>query len=292
MSYFVKDGINDIEHCEPHDMVKDECWKCLRAALAEKESQLPEGMKHCSILFKKCALGHGWLTAKNWVQHDCPTCRAESAEKEAQGLREKFEATEQLRLNIISGKFDEGLWRKKAEAAEREAQAMRGERDRERVKRLELESLISSDKYDGSSLAQMYLAAEQNIRQSSSYRDMEIRLAAQAQEIKELREEQERIRALWGEAATERDLLVSDKAAILGGIQSKELAAKDILLAEQAAVIERAKKFEEILQTDVADALEMLCDGQERSVAALLRRAARKINALSVIPAPPEKPHD
>ena len=39
------------------------------------------------------------------------------------------------------------------------------------------------------------------------------------------RKECERIRALWGEAATERDLLVNDKAAILGGMQAKEIAA-------------------------------------------------------------------
>lgn len=35
---------------------------------------LPEGMKHCTITFHKCAKGHGWLSAENWVQHGCPTC--------------------------------------------------------------------------------------------------------------------------------------------------------------------------------------------------------------------------
>lgn len=38
------------------------------------QSQLPEGMKHCTIIFRECALGHGWLTAKNWIDHGCPTC--------------------------------------------------------------------------------------------------------------------------------------------------------------------------------------------------------------------------
>ncbi len=42
-----------------------------RDALA---AQLPEGMKHCTIEFKECDKGHGWLTATNWVQHGCPTC--------------------------------------------------------------------------------------------------------------------------------------------------------------------------------------------------------------------------
>lgn len=37
-------------------------------------SRLPDGMKHCTIVFKECEKGHGWLTATNWVQHGCPTC--------------------------------------------------------------------------------------------------------------------------------------------------------------------------------------------------------------------------
>lgn len=36
--------------------------------------QLPEGMQNCTILFKECEKGHGWLTATNWVPFDCPTC--------------------------------------------------------------------------------------------------------------------------------------------------------------------------------------------------------------------------
>ncbi len=40
-------------------------------------SQLPEGMQRCKILFKQCELGHGWLTASNWVQHGCPTCESD-----------------------------------------------------------------------------------------------------------------------------------------------------------------------------------------------------------------------
>ena len=50
------------------------------------EAKLPDGMKNCTILFKECERGHGWLTATNWVQHGCPTCRAEVAEKEVARL--------------------------------------------------------------------------------------------------------------------------------------------------------------------------------------------------------------
>lgn len=44
------------------------------------EAQLPEDMKECTIQFKECEKGHGWLTATNWVQHGCPTCRVQELE--------------------------------------------------------------------------------------------------------------------------------------------------------------------------------------------------------------------
>lgn len=55
-------------------------WKSYAELEAENEQlrcQLPEGMEHCSIKFKSCPLGHGRLTATNWVDHGCPTCEME-----------------------------------------------------------------------------------------------------------------------------------------------------------------------------------------------------------------------
>lgn len=57
----------------------------LKLELDRLHSQLPDGMGHCTIVFQKCANGHGWLTATNWVQHGCSTCerdqlKAENAE--------------------------------------------------------------------------------------------------------------------------------------------------------------------------------------------------------------------
>lgn len=49
----------------------------LLAANEQLLSQLPENMKHCTILFKKCAKGHGRLTATNWVDSDCLHCQIE-----------------------------------------------------------------------------------------------------------------------------------------------------------------------------------------------------------------------
>ena len=45
--------------------------------IVELEAQLPKEMKDCTIVFKECAKGHGTLTATNWVQHECATCKIE-----------------------------------------------------------------------------------------------------------------------------------------------------------------------------------------------------------------------
>ena len=55
----------------------------LEGELAEAKAQLPAEMQECNIVFKQCKLGHGWLTATNWVQHECQICElAEAVEKE------------------------------------------------------------------------------------------------------------------------------------------------------------------------------------------------------------------
>ncbi len=51
------------------------------AALAEVQARLPDGMRDCTILFKECEKGHGWLTATNWVQHGCPHCELAEARR-------------------------------------------------------------------------------------------------------------------------------------------------------------------------------------------------------------------
>lgn len=50
-------------------------WRRDLASLEEFISKkFPDGMEHCTIQFKKCEKGHGRLTAKNWIDHGCPTC--------------------------------------------------------------------------------------------------------------------------------------------------------------------------------------------------------------------------
>ena len=47
------------------------------AGFDECAKQLPEGMKHCTIVFKKCEKGHGRLVATNWIDDGCPVCRVD-----------------------------------------------------------------------------------------------------------------------------------------------------------------------------------------------------------------------
>jgi len=54
------------------------------------EQQLPEGMQHCTIVYKDCAEGHGWLTATNWVQHGCPKCERNALEKSVAALQSEL----------------------------------------------------------------------------------------------------------------------------------------------------------------------------------------------------------
>ena len=58
--------------------------------IAELESQLPEGMKNCTITFHECKYGHGRLTATNWVDHGCPTCARLLLENDIAERREEY----------------------------------------------------------------------------------------------------------------------------------------------------------------------------------------------------------
>lgn len=49
--------------------------KDLQSRLSSVLSQLPEEMQDCTIRFKKCEVGHGRLTADNWIDNGCHQCR-------------------------------------------------------------------------------------------------------------------------------------------------------------------------------------------------------------------------
>lgn len=75
--------VDDWQPKDGRESLRDRIALTIESAIKDAiAAQLPDGMEHCTILFKECAKGHGWLTATNWVQHGCPTC-AVQAEREA-----------------------------------------------------------------------------------------------------------------------------------------------------------------------------------------------------------------
>ena len=56
--------------------------RLLKKRIESLEAQLPLGMGDCTILYRECNQGHGWLTATSWVEVSCPTCARESLEAE------------------------------------------------------------------------------------------------------------------------------------------------------------------------------------------------------------------
>lgn len=58
--------------------------------------QLPPGMEHCTIVFKECSVGHGRLTATNWVQHGCPTCERDELRAENARLKADLAACQDM----------------------------------------------------------------------------------------------------------------------------------------------------------------------------------------------------
>lgn len=58
--------------------------------IAALKSQLPNGMEHCTIVFKECERGHGWLSATNWIDCCCSTCKRDSLESQLQAAKEEL----------------------------------------------------------------------------------------------------------------------------------------------------------------------------------------------------------
>lgn len=77
------------------------------ATLVQAKQQLPEEMQDCTIVFKECEKGHGWLTATNWVQHGCPWCERNSLRAANTALQE----ASSLAINILDGNADPIDWR-------------------------------------------------------------------------------------------------------------------------------------------------------------------------------------
>lgn len=86
-------GYEDAEYCDKCEAVKSLAWAQERIAELEEEvnklqKQLPESMQECTIVVKHCPVGHAWLTATNWIQHECPTCERNKLRAEIDRLEE------------------------------------------------------------------------------------------------------------------------------------------------------------------------------------------------------------
>jgi hypothetical protein len=63
------DWMNYCQQAQEHRDGANAQLALTEAEIERLRAQLPEGMKDCTIVFKKCYKGHGELTATNWVQH-------------------------------------------------------------------------------------------------------------------------------------------------------------------------------------------------------------------------------
>ena len=57
---------------------------------AELRRKLPEGMEHCTIVFRECELGHGRLVATNWTDSGCLKCLADDERERCAAICEQY----------------------------------------------------------------------------------------------------------------------------------------------------------------------------------------------------------
>jgi predicted nucleic acid-binding Zn-ribbon protein len=89
---------------EAYEQLDKDCRNLTQKVIPNLRAQLPDGMEHCTILFKECEHGHGWLTATNWVQHGCPTCERNTLRTQlSSALAESGEMREALRSASLEG---------------------------------------------------------------------------------------------------------------------------------------------------------------------------------------------
>lgn len=65
--------------------------------LDRTKQQLPEEMRHCTVVFEECTRGHGHLRGTNWTRNPCAVCeRNEAREQLAAAQAERDALLEQL----------------------------------------------------------------------------------------------------------------------------------------------------------------------------------------------------
>lgn len=79
----------------------------LQAEWDALKKQLPDEMQHCTIRFVECAVGHGSLTADNWIKHPCAICELDALKSALQLAKPAIEA------GILLLENDAEFWQKK-----------------------------------------------------------------------------------------------------------------------------------------------------------------------------------
>jgi hypothetical protein len=75
--------------------------------IARLRAQLPDGMKDCFIQFLECEKGHGRLTAANWVQRGCDTCRVAKLEAAITAIHHAFTGSAHGNRCKLAGEMNE-----------------------------------------------------------------------------------------------------------------------------------------------------------------------------------------
>jgi hypothetical protein len=118
-------------------------------------AQLPEGMQHCTIRFVECPVGHGRLTADNWVSIPCLIC-------ECSALRAELETA-----------FANG-----AEQSAAECNSLRAEVERQK-KLVELAELSATAHKCATDAAERDWERDNQIARDAILREREVRRAAE-----------------------------------------------------------------------------------------------------------------
>ncbi len=82
---------SNLEYMEAARAQWEKNYVQLEQRVVKLRNQLPDGMENCTIRFIKCDVGHGRLTADNWIDHGCPTCEINALKAEIKELKKKLE---------------------------------------------------------------------------------------------------------------------------------------------------------------------------------------------------------
>lgn len=108
-----------------------------------RTAQLPDGMKECAIILRRCSLGHAWLMAANWVGHGCPMCARRAVEAERDAARKEAEEYQGDLVRVAEFAAHGGTGEPSTDAGSRALNAV--ERLRERGAALEAEAVVLRD---------------------------------------------------------------------------------------------------------------------------------------------------